>query len=165
MKASPSQNGLLKQCFQYAPAFLVGVGVAAFALLPVSEGGHASDFNFSQHLSEQPRGTEAATVTGKAVRKTDTGQDKTESRSVLIPIPGESLKDEFSRMLREFVQAPADERLERLALLLTRLKSKGPAAIPVILEFLRTGKDLPRSALVGSPSFSMNFGNVTSLRA
>ena len=83
---------------------------------------------------------------------------------MLVPIPGESLKDEFQRMLRELVQSPEDERAERLILLLVRLKRGGPEAVPVILDFLRTGRDLPRETMVGKNSAYRSNGNLSSFR-
>jgi hypothetical protein len=65
------------------------------------------------------------------------------------PRPGESAAEEFQRLLRELVQSPAEEREFRLGLLLARLRQGGAASVLVILDYLRTGRDLPAETVFG----------------
>lgn len=57
---------------------------------------------------------------------------------------------EFQRLLAETLHAPDEERTARLALLLARLRRLGPSGAEEILAYLRTGRELPRSAIYGS---------------
>ncbi len=65
------------------------------------------------------------------------------------PRPRESARDEFRRMLRELVGAQPGEHEARVGLLLERLRQRGGESVPVIVEYLRSGRNLRAEAVFG----------------
>ena len=65
------------------------------------------------------------------------------------PRPNESARDEFRRLLRELVQAQPGEHESRIGLLLARLRKRGGESVPVILEYLRSGRNLSADGVFG----------------
>ncbi len=90
--------------------------------------------------------------------------DEQQRALVFLPNPGESPKEEFQRLFREMLHGPVEERDDRLALLLARLQSHGRDAIPVIREYLRSGRDVPRAELYDKQSPLRRLGNLGSFR-
>ena len=62
------------------------------------------------------------------------------------------------------LHGPVEERDDRLSLLLARLQSHGRDAIPVIREYLQTGRDVPRAELYDQKSHLRLIGNFGSFR-
>ena len=124
-------------------AFLAGATVAwAFLWRSFSENDAA------ENPSEKPFAARSAFRQPAAERAP--AVDGNFSRSAVSEADAQpELKNDFTRLLTDLLHGADDERAERLGLVLGRLRRGGAASIPLIVEYLSSGRDLPQAALYG----------------
>jgi hypothetical protein len=133
----------------YAAAFLAGATVAVVAATWIDDVREAVSSAPTFSPSHASVSDSTATQSSKVTSPLEESRPTFPHDFACQPRARESLHDEFQRLLRELVQSPERERADRVSLLLARLRQGGPAGVPVVIDYLRSGRNVRSNILFG----------------